>query len=271
MLLFKKPILLSILVITGFSFAKAESVKGELQSTIDARSGEYPTIAHKIWELAEPGCLEFESSNILKHKAEAEGFIVKSGVAGIPTAFVANYGTGKPVIGIMGEFDALPGLSQTASVERNPRVEGAAGHACGHHLFGTASLAAAIAIKDQIKAGTLKGTIRFYGTPAEEGVSGKVYMGRAGLDDDVDVMLHWHPGSTNDASPKSTNANKSAKFRFYGVAAHAASAPHKGRSALDGVEAMNLLKGRTRLCGETLQNPDGTWFHIGFGNRNTGV
>ncbi|MDA0350309.1 MAG: amidohydrolase [Verrucomicrobia bacterium] len=219
----------------------AQGIKSKLETSIDSYASEYADTAQKIWELAELGYLENESSGLLKSKAEAAGFRIESGVAGIPTAFVATYGSGIPVIGIMGEFDALPGLSQNATTERDPRIEGAAGHACGHHLFGTASLAAAIAIKEQIELGKLKGTIRLYGTPAEEGGSGKVYMGRAGLYDDVDVMLHWHPSDQNNASPQSSNANKSAKFRFYGVAAHAASAPEKGKSALDGVEAMNYM------------------------------
>ncbi|QXD25919.1 amidohydrolase [Opitutia bacterium ISCC 51] len=218
-----------------------DKLKSQLQLSIDQSSEKYAEIAHKIWELAEVGYLETESSQLLQKAAEESGFSIKQGVADIPTAFVATYGSGKPVIGIMAEFDALPGLSQTATTERDPRIDGAAGHACGHHLFGAASLAAAVAIKEQIQTGELKGTIRLYGTPAEEGGSGKVYMGRAGLYDDIDIMLHWHPSSSNNASAATSLANKSAKFRFYGVAAHAAGAPHKGKSALDGVEAMNYM------------------------------
>ena len=141
----------------------ATDIKTELQASIDINATEYANIAQSIWELAEMGYLEFESSNILKTKAKEAGFHIESGVADIPTAFVASFGSGKPVLGIMAEFDALPGLSQKASVERDPRIEGAAGHACGHHLFGTASLAAAIAIKNQIKSGAINGTIRLYG------------------------------------------------------------------------------------------------------------
>jgi len=168
------------------------------------------------------------------------GFQIEEGVAGIPTAFVAEYGSGAPIIGILGEFDARPGLSQKA-VPQKESADGIAGHACGHHLFGTASAAAAIAVKDWLKARGGQGTIRFYGCPAEEGGSGKVYMTRAGLFDDLDVALHWHPGDRNDASASAALANKSAKFRFHGVSAHAAGAPEKGRSALDGVEAMNAM------------------------------
>ena len=172
---------------------------------------------------------------------EKEGFTIKKGVADIPTAFVAEYGSGSPVIAILAEFDALPGVSQKAVPSRDPVVEGGAGHACGHHLFGTASSAAGIEVKKWLESSTKSGTVRVYGTPAEEGGAGKVYMVRAGLFDDVDVTLHWHPGSGNVANPGSSLANKSAKFRFYGEASHAAGSPERGRSALDGVEAMNMM------------------------------
>lgn len=166
---------------------------------------------------------------------------METGVAGIPTAFVASYGEGGPVIGILAEYDALPGLSQDALPMRKAPVEGGAGHACGHHLFGTASTAAAIAAKAWLDASGQPGTIRLYGTPAEEGGAGKVYLVREGLFDDVDIVLHWHPSDRNDASPSTSLANRSAKFRFHGVSTHAAGAPERGRSALDGVEAMNLM------------------------------
>jgi len=145
------------------------------------------------------------------------------------------------VIAILAEFDALPGLSQSATPTRNPIVDGAPGHACGHHLFGAASASAGAAIASWLEATGRSGTVRVYGTPAEEGGSGKVYLTRAGVFDDVDVVLHWHPGSRNDASPSSSTANKSARFTFHGIAAHAAAAPDRGRSALDGVEAMNFM------------------------------
>jgi len=208
--------------------------------TLDSNSGQYGEIALQIWEWAELGYKEVQSSALLQETLAAEGFRIEKGVAGIPTAFVAEYGSGSPVIGILGEFDALPGLSQKA-IPQKESAGGAGGHACGHHLFGTASAAAAIAAKNWLKAGGHQGTIRFYGCPAEEGGSGKVYMVRAGLFDDLDVALHWHPGDRNDASASASLANKSAKFRFYGVSAHAAGAPDKGRSALDGVEAMNAM------------------------------
>ena len=177
-------------------------------------------------------------------------------MAKIPTAFVAEYGSGQPVIGILAEFDALPGISQEVATQRQPIENQGAGHACGHHLFGTASTAAAIAVKDYLKKTGQKGTIRLYGTPAEEGGSGKVYMVRAGLFDDVDVVLHWHAGDRNTASPSTSMANRSAKFRFHGYSAHAAGAPEKGRSSLDAVEAMNHM---VNLMREHI--PDGSRIH----------
>jgi aminobenzoyl-glutamate utilization protein B len=218
-----------------------QQAKDDLQQSIDDRADHYRDIALKIWNLAEIGYMEEKSSRLLQEQLKEAGFEVTSGVAAIPTAFVASHGRGKPVIGILAEFDALPGLSQAAIPTRQIRTEGAAGHACGHHLFGTASTTAAIAVKDWLVSSGQTGSIRLYGTPAEEGGSGKVYMVRAGLFDDVDVVLHWHPGDANDASPSTTLANKSAKFRFRGIAAHAAAAPERGRSALDGVEAMNHM------------------------------
>jgi aminobenzoyl-glutamate utilization protein B len=170
---------------------------------------------------------------------QSEGFKVERGVAGIPTAFTATFGEGKPVIGIMGEYDALPGLSQQAVPAREPRDDAFYGHACGHHLFGVASAQAAIAIAERIAAGEIKGTVRFYGCPAEEGGSAKVYLVRAGLFDDCDAALHWHPGSSNAAGDKSSLARIAVKFRFHGKSAHAAGSPEQGRSALDAVELTN--------------------------------
>ncbi|MBT8204331.1 MAG: amidohydrolase [Eudoraea sp.] len=212
----------------------------EVVAALDKKSEVYGSIAHQIWEYAEMGYLEQQSSALLQKTLAEAGFKIEKGVAGIPTAFIAEYGSGFPVIGILGEYDALPGLSQEAKAVKSS-AGGLAGHACGHHLFGTASAAAAIAAKDWLAANGNSGTIRFYGCPAEEGGSGKVYMVREGLFDDVDIALHWHPASSNSASASAALANKSAKFRFYGVSAHAAGAPDKGRSALDGVEAMNVM------------------------------
>lgn len=222
-----------------FSLQAQKGSSGAIEE-LNSRTGKYADIAQKIWTLAEMGYQEEQSASLLQATLADEGFAIEKGVAGIPTAFVAEYGSGAPVIAILGEYDALPGLSQEA-VPVQQSAGKAAGHACGHHLFGTASTAAAITVKNWMYENNIKGTIRFYGCPAEEGGSGKVYMVRAGLFEDVDVALHWHPGSSNAASAGAALANKSAKFRFYGVSAHAAGAPDKGRSALDGVEAMNMM------------------------------
>jgi aminobenzoyl-glutamate utilization protein B len=222
--------------------ARAQDGKEMVASFIDANAGSYGEIAQDIWDLAEVGYLETESSALLAETLAAAGFEIGSGVAGIPTAFVASWSNGTgPVIGILAEFDALPGITQGRGPERDPIAEKAAGHACGHHLFGTGSVAAAIAAKHWMEETGQTGTVRLYGTPAEEGGAGKVYMVRAGLFDDVDVVLHWHAGDSNSADASSSLSNKSAKFRFTGVSAHAAAAPERGRSALDGVEAMNYM------------------------------
>ena len=220
--------------------ANAQKKTEDVLKKLDSKAEAYGAIAQNIWELAEMGYQEEKSSALLQQTLSDEGFTIEKGVAGIPTAFIAEYGSGSPIIAIMGEYDALPGLSQEAVAEKKSAGK-VAGHACGHHLFGTASTAAAIATKDWMIANKAKGTIRFYGTPAEEGGSGKVYMVREGLFNDVDVALHWHPSSQNAASAGAALANKSAKFRFYGVSSHAAAAPQMGRSALDGVEAMNAM------------------------------
>uniref|UniRef100_UPI0040498A74 amidohydrolase n=1 Tax=Fulvivirga sp. TaxID=1931237 RepID=UPI0040498A74 len=236
-----KKILLSGLLLASISFAgQAQKGAADALKKLESKSTEYGTVAQSIWSFAEMGYKEEKSTALLQKTLSDAGFKINSGVAGIPTAFVAEYGSGSPIIAIMGEFDALPGLSQKAEPEKIS-AGGAAGHACGHHLFGTASTAAAITVKDWMVANNVKGTIRFYGTPAEEGGSGKVYMVREGLFNDVDIALHWHPSSQNAANAGAALANKSAKFRFYGVYAHAAGAPDRGRSALDGVEAMNMM------------------------------
>ena len=218
----------------------AQKTTQEVLANLDKKSETYSSIAQNIWEFAEMGYLEENSSALLQKTLSDEGFSIKKEVAGMPTAFIAEYGSGAPVIAILGEFDALPGLSQQAAPEKLSAGK-EAGHACGHHLFGTASTAAAIAVKEWMQTNKVKGTIRFYGCPAEEGGSGKVYMVREGLFNDVDVALHWHPGAENEANAGAALANKSAKFRFYGISAHAAGAPEKGRSALDGVEAMDMM------------------------------
>lgn len=228
------------IAILVFSSVAAQEDAMNIMQEIDSKKETYAKIAHTIWSEAEMGYLEYKSSALLKETLENEGFNIISGVAEIPTAFVAEYGSGSPVIAILAEYDALPGLSQEAVAEKKSAGK-AAGHACGHHLFGTASSAAAIAVKNWLDSSGSSGTVRLIGCPAEEGGGAKVYMVRAGLFDDVDVALHWHPSSQNAASAGAALANKSAKFRFYGVSAHAAGAPQMGRSSLDGVEAMNAM------------------------------
>lgn len=208
-------------------------VEGEREASV--------VVADTLWDLAELGYLEEKSSKTLQNYLAEREFIIESSVADIPTAFVARYGSGGPTIALLAEFDALPGLNQAAVPERLVEKQGASGHACGHHLFGAASVAAASALAAWLDATGLEATIKLVGTPAEEGGSGKVYLARAGVFDDVDVVLHWHPSDRNSASPSTSTANKSARFTFKGRAAHAASAPHRGRSALDGVEAMNYM------------------------------
>ncbi len=219
---------------------------GGLRQFLAARAAHDAEVARTIWEYAEVGYQETKSSALLQQELKGAGFAVEAGVAGIPTAFVATAGSGKPVIGILAEFDALPGINQDAVPERRPIEGKQAGHACGHHLFGTASVSAGIAIADWLKRSGKKGTIRVYGTPAEEGGSGKVYMVRAGLFDDVDAVMHWHASDVNFAGIDKALANKSAKFRFHGLSAHASGAPEKGRSALDGVEAMDMMANMMR-------------------------
>src|SRR5712691_3419959 len=212
--------------------------RARLLEVLDQRREAFAQVAREIWGFAEVGYQEEKSSALLQSQLKAAGFDVRSGVAGIPTAFVASWGEGRPVVALRAEFDALPGLSQAAVPERKPVVEGAPGHGCGHHLLGTASVAAAIAVKEWLAG---PGTLRVLGTPAEEGGAGKVYMLREGVFDGVDAALAWHPADHNGANNGTTLANISAKFRFHGVAAHAAAAPDQGRSALDGVEAMDVM------------------------------
>jgi len=208
---------------------------------IDANTTTYAEAAMQIWNFAELGYQEYQSSALLQKTLKDAGFKISTGVAGMPTAFIAEYGSGKPIIGILGEYDALPGLSQAIVPEEKPIEAGEPGHGCGHHLFGVGSAAAAIAVSEWLTKTKTTGTIRYYGTPAEEGGGGKTYMVKAGMFDDVDAVLHWHPSNNNSANASSSLANKSAKFRFYGTSAHAAGAPWFGRSALDGVESMNYM------------------------------
>jgi len=216
--------------------------QAKLIGGIDAYSTRMSEVALAIWNAPELGFEETKTTALLQGELRKAGFAIDAGVAGMPTAFVARAGTADgPVIAILAEMDALPGLSQEAVPERAPIAGQIAGHACGHHLFGTGAVAAAIAIKDWLALTGTKGQIRVYGTPAEEGGGGKIYMVKAGLFADVDATLYWHPGDANTAAQDKNLANISAKFRFHGQPSHAAAAPERGRSALDGVEAMNFM------------------------------
>ncbi len=231
----------AVFVATYALALSASAQQPDIDRFIDERYDETVVLAKTLWDFAELGYLEEKSSALLQSALSAEGFNVKASVAGMPTAFVASYGRGEPVIAILAEFDALPGINQDAVPMRSPIKGKGAGHACGHNLFGAGSVGAAIAVKHWLKETGHKGTVRLYGTPAEEGGSGKVYMVRDGLFKDVDVALHWHASDENSAAARTTLANRSAKFRFYGTSAHAAGAPDKARSALDGVESFNYM------------------------------
>lgn len=214
--------------------------KAAVVASVEKHELELFSLSDQIWGFAEIAMREYKSSKVLADYAEGQGFRVTRGVAEIPTAFVAEFGSGKPIIGVLGEFDALPGLSQKAQPSKEALVPGAPGHGCGHNMFGAASLGAALAIKELIAAGKLKGTIRFYGTPAEEDLAGKVYMARAGLFNDLDVCLDWHPDYENKANMQSSQAITDYTISFKGKSAHAAADPWNGRSALDAAELFNV-------------------------------
>lgn len=201
----------------------------------------YDQIQKAIWANPELGFLETESSGILQEHLRTQGFDVETGLAGMPTSFIATYGTGSPVIGILAEFDALPGLSQDTVPYRKPVEEGGNGHACGHNVFGTAAVAGAVAIKEWLAGTNHQGTIKVFGTPAEEGGGGKVYLVRDGFFKGIDVVLDWHPATKNAVNVGTGTAIQMVDYTFHGKAAHAAGSPDKGRSALDGVEALNHM------------------------------
>ncbi|WP_220464941.1 amidohydrolase [Granulicella sp. 5B5] len=214
------------------------SAHKQVEQLVDAGAANWKQVSKEIWGYAELGYHESKSSALLQTQMKAAGFKVEAGVADEPTAFIASYGEGKPVIAILGEFDALPGLSQQTTPDREPVVANAPGHGCGHNLLGSGAALAAVSVKEYMQANHIAGTLRYYGTPAEEGGSGKVYMVRDGLFKDVDVVLHWHPGDRNGVINGGLLAVDSAKFTFHGIAAHAAMAPDRGRSALDAVMLM---------------------------------
>jgi len=217
-----------------------QSLKKNAVDWINTHEEHLIKIANKIWEYAETSLQEYKSSKLIADKLEKEGFTVKRGVADMSTAFVATYGFGKPVIGILGEYDALPRLSQKPIPKKEPLKEGAPGHGCGHNLLGTGAAGAALAAKHAIEKSKIPGTIKYFGCPAEETLVGKVFIVKAGLFDDVDAALTWHPWCANTVLMASTLALNSVKFKFHGIAAHAAASPEAGRSALDAVELMNV-------------------------------
>lgn len=214
--------------------------KEQALSVIDQRKGEFTALSDFLWDNPEVGYKEIRASGKYCEFLKTEGFKVKQGLAGIQTAFSGTFGSGKPIIGILGEFDALPGMSQKAGVlTREAVIEGAPGHGCGHNLLGVASLAAAISIKEYIKQTGCSGTVIFYGCPAEENGAGKAFMARDGVFDQLDLAISWHPGETCGVSGERTMANYKILYKFYGISSHAAMAPERGRSALDAVELMN--------------------------------
>lgn len=239
-------LLMGMLVWPVAGLASDVKKKQDVVASIEKHRAELTALSDKIWGYAETALRETRSSKTLADYAEQQGFEVKRGVAGMPTAFIASYGQGRPIIGILGEFDALPGISQKAQPVKEALEAGAAGHGCGHNLFGAASLGAATAIKELIAAGRLKGTIRFYGTPAEEAIGGKVYMARDGLFNDLDVCLAWHPDDHTHADTQSTQAIVTLSVEFKGKAAHAAADPWNGRSALAGLEFFTTGLNRMR-------------------------
>ena len=213
----------------------------EIKKLVDAKKEAFLHAGDLVWEYAEIGFKEFQSAKALTDVLKAEGFVVEEGVAGIPTAFVASWGEGKPIIGLLGEYDALPALKHAAGdpVESSEIVS-ENGHGCGHNLLGAGALGAAVAVKDYMQTHGLKGTIRYYGCPGEEFGSGKMFMARAGLFDDLDAAFTWHGGAYNAITADHSLANLCAYFKFKGRTSHAAGSPHLGRSALDACELMNV-------------------------------
>jgi aminobenzoyl-glutamate utilization protein B len=236
----KKHITLSFLFIFSlnmiFSQSNISEINKDILKSIEKHSSNLIGISDEIWNLAETAFNEHESSKILADYATKNGFNVEMGVAGMPTAFVATYGQGKPVISVLGEFDALPGISQETKPVKSPLIDGGAGHGCGHNLFGAGSLGAAIAIKELIESGKISGTVKFFGTPSEEKYFGKIWMVKAGLWDDVDVNISWHPSAQTAADVQSSLALIDFKIEFFGQAAHASMDPWNGKSASDALE-----------------------------------
>ncbi len=226
----------ALLISFGATAQKLSKNKKAILASVEKHEQALIEISNNIWALAETAFEETQSSKILADYAEKQGFTVERGVAGMPTAFVATYGSGSPVISVLGEFDALPGISQKAKPTKEALNDGAAGHGCGHNLFGAGSLGAAIAIKELIEAGKIKGTVKFMGTPSEEKFFGKIWMVREGIWDGVDANVSWHPSAATKADVQSSLALVDFKIEFYGQAAHASADPWNGRSASDALE-----------------------------------
>lgn len=214
--------------------------KSEAIAAVGREQARLTQLSDAIWDHPQVKYQETFAAGLLSDFLREEGFTVETGVAGIPTAFCASYGSGAPVIGLLAEYDALEGMSQAAeATTRQPVVNGAPGHGCGHNLLGVGAVGAALAVRDYLKGGA-KGTVKLFGCPAEEGGSGKTFMAREGVFDGTDIALTWHPGDTNDVACGSNLANCQVLYRFHGKAAHAAICPELGRSALDAVELLNV-------------------------------
>lgn len=235
-LLFSVALSMILCTTTVFAQGKLTKNKKAIIASVKKHEANLIKISDQIWSLAEEAFQEHSSAKILADYAEKQGFTVERGVAGMPTAFVATYGSGSPVISVLGEFDALPGISQKAQPTKEPLNKGAAGHGCGHNLFGAGSLGAAVAVKELIQQGKIKGTVKFFGTPSEEKFFGKIWMVNAGLWDDVDVNISWHPSASIQADVQSSLALVDFKIEFFGQAAHASADPWNGRSASDALE-----------------------------------
>ncbi|MHC4173992.1 MAG: amidohydrolase [Planctomycetota bacterium] len=228
---------------------KTDLLKQRVIDQVDSIEAVIEEMAIKLWEYSEMALQETQSANLLVSKLDEAGFNVKTNVADMPTAFVATYGSGSPIIGILAEYDALPGVGNQAVPERKPRTDGVtSGHGCGHNLFGAASVGGAIALKELMEKNNLKGTLKLFGTPAEETVVGKVYMAKAGVFGGLDAVLEWHPGAENEVRNQTGRAMNSFEVEFFGQSAHGSADPWNGRSALDAVELMNYGVNLMREC-----------------------
>ena len=216
------------------------STRTDVTEWLEERQQRFITISDTIWKTPEVALAETKACNLQAEDLERDGFRITRNVGELPTAFMAEWGSGSPIIGFLGEYDALPGLSQKNQAKQDPIVSDGPGHGCGHNLLGTASLAAAVSIKAWLEHTGRPGTVRYYGCPAEETCEGKVFMARAGVFDDLDAAITWHPGSVNSVWAGSSLAVNNIKFRFHGRTAHAAAQPETGRSSLDAVELMNV-------------------------------